>query len=264
MCASEPCAHPDFSQSGGGEIFDLKDIVIYIGTQLTVFQFYTGGWIRDYGVGVPNGALWTITVDIQFYVAAIFLVRWLKEKGIKTWSTVIVLGMLLDLALEKGKGLYPEIGYKLLYCNLMPFLWIFLIGMCVYYNRNRIIPLIVKFKWVFMAAYLIWQYLVPISVVHTFSGIRYNLITTLLMLLMLTGIGFSFTKRLRQDYSYSFYLYHMVVINFIINNICREFTSTGQFVITLSASIIGIGILATLSHRYIAGSLTKKVENRLL
>lgn len=231
---------------------------------MTAFQFYTGGWPRDYGVGVPNGALWTITVDIQFYIVAIFFAKWLKGRGIKTWGVVITLGMIFDLALEKGKGFYPEIGYKLLQCNLIPFLWIFLIGMCVYYNRNSIIPVIVKLKWVLMAVYLIWQYLVPSSVVKAFSGIRYNLITTLLMLLMLTGIGFSFKKRLRQDYSYSFYLYHMVVINFIINNICREFVSAGQFAVSLIASIIVISFLAILSHRYIAGCLTKKIENKLL
>lgn len=231
---------------------------------MTVFQFYTGGWLREYGVGVPNGALWTITVDIQFYIAAIFLVKWMKGRKISTWGIVTALSMILDLVLEKGKGLYPEIVYKLLQCNLAPFLWIFLIGMCVYYNRDRIIPIIVKVKWVLVAAYLIWQYFVPIKIVNVFDGIRYNLITTLLMLLMLTGIGFSFKKRLSQDYSYSFYLYHMVVINFIINNVCKEFHSTGQFIVFLMTSIIAIGILAVLSHRYVAGSVTSIIEKRLL
>ena len=180
---------------GGG--YSCKDIAVYIGTQMTVFQFYTDEWLRGYGVGVPNGALWTITVDIQFYIAAIFLAKWLKRKGIKAWSVVIAFGMILDWALEKGKGLYPEIVYKLLQCNLVSFLWIFLIGMCVYYNRNTLIPILVKWKWIFAAAYLIWEYLTPSSLVKIFSGIRYNLITTLIMLLMLTGIGFSFKKKIK-------------------------------------------------------------------
>lgn len=231
---------------------------------MTAFQFYTGEWLRDYGVGVPNGALWTITVDIQFYIVAIFLAKWLRGRKIRTWSIAIVIMMILDLALEKGKGFYPEIGYKLLQCSLLPFLWIFLIGMCVYYNRDKIIPAIVKNKWVLVAAYLVWQYLVPDSIVEIFGGVRYNLISTLLMLLMIIGIGFSFKLRPGRDYPYSFYLYHMVVINFIINNICREFASVGQFVFSLFASIIVISILAVLSHKYVAGSFTKKIEKRLL
>ena len=244
--------------------YNLKDILIYLGTQMTAFQFYTGGWLRGYGVGVPNGALWTITVDIQFYIVAIFLAKWLKNKRISTWSIVIAITMVFDLLLEKGKGLYPEIGYKLLQCNLIPFIWIFLIGMCVYYNRDIVIPAMIRIKWGLVAVYLIWQYVVPDSIVKIFGGIRYNVITTLILLLMITGIGFSFKKRLSQDYSYSFYLYHMVVINFIINNICKEFTSTGQFVVSLICSMLVIGILAVLSHRYVAGSLTKRIENRLL
>jgi len=231
---------------------------------MTAFQFYTGSWLREYGVGVPNGALWTITVDIQFYISSIFLARWLKDKKIKSWGMVIILAVILDLILEKSKELYPGILYKLLQCNLLPFIWIFLIGMCVYYNRDRIIPRIVRFKWVFVIVYILWQYVVPNSIVGIFGGVRYNIITTMLMLLMLIGIGFSFTKRLRQDYSYSFYLYHMVIINFVVNNLFREFSSACQFLVTLLCSIIIIGVFAVSSHRYVAGSLTKRIESRFL
>lgn len=247
---------------GGG--YKLKDIIVYLLTQMTAFQFYTGGWLRSYGVGVPNGALWTITVDIQFYIVAIFLARWLKGKKIRTWGITICLAMILDLALEKAKGLYPEIGYKLLQCNLIPFLWIFLIGMCVYYNRDRLIPMFTKTKWMFVGAYLIWQFVVPSQIVKAFGGIRYNVVTTTLMLLMITGIGFSFNKRLKQDYSYSYYLYHMVVINFVINNVVRILTSNGQCILTLMGSIVSIGIFAVLSHKYVAGTLTAKIEGKLL
>ena len=242
----------------------LKDIIVYIGTQMTVFQFYTGDWLRGYGVGVPNGALWTITVDIQFYIAAIFLAKWMKMRTARVWRIVIIVAMTIDLLLEKGKSFFPEIVYKLLQCNLLPFVWIFLVGMYVYYNRDRVIPILVKYKWGFAVAYLTWQYFVPESVIKIFGGIRYNLITTLLMLLSISGIGFSFHKRLKQDYSYSFYLYHMVVINYIYNNICREFNSSGQFILSLMISVLVIGLLAILSHRYIAESLTSKIEKKLL
>lgn len=247
-----------------GAGYTLKDIIVYLTTQMTLFQFYTGEWLRNYGIGVPNGALWTITVDIQFYIVAIFLARWFRERKIKTWGIIIGLTMIIDLVLENTKASYPEIGYKLLQCNLIPFLWIFLIGMCVYYNRDRLIPALTKIKWIFVAAYLIWQFVIPDSIVQVFGGIRYNVVTTTLMLLMFTSIGFSFNKRLKQDYSYSYYLYHMVVINFVINNIAWTFTSSGQFVFTLVSSIVVISILAVLSHKYVAGFLNARIEDKLL
>lgn len=66
-----------------------KEFIIYIVTQFTVFQFFTGGWLSGYGVGVPNGVLWTIAVDIQFYVLAVWLAKVLKNKSMKTWVLAI-------------------------------------------------------------------------------------------------------------------------------------------------------------------------------
>ena len=105
----------------------LKEFFIYIVTQFTVFQFFTGGWLRGYGVGVPNGVLWTITVDIQFYILAVWLVKVLKNKSMKTWFLTIGGVALLSLLLERYKMMYPEILYKLLIVSIIPFLYIFLL-----------------------------------------------------------------------------------------------------------------------------------------
>ena len=105
--------------------------------------------------------------------------------------------------------------------------------------------------------------MMPGDIVSIFDGIRYNLVTTCIMLLMFTGIGFSYNWRSKQDYSYSFYLYHMVVINFIINNIGKSFTNA-EYMLVYMGSIAVIGIFAIFSRKYIAGSLTKKLEERIL
>ena len=239
------------------------DVLIYIATQMTIFQFYTGDWLRGYGVGVPNGALWTITVDIQFYLVAIFLAKWLKKCELKNWVLLIIMAMGFDLWLEKISDSYPMLIYKLLYVNLFPFIWIFLIGMCIYYYREKIAPILIMKKYYLLILYLFWQYMMPGEIVSIFDGIRYNLVTTCIMILMLTGVGFSYNWRSKQDYSYSFYLYHMVVINFIINNIGKSFTNA-EYMLVYMGSIAVIGIFAIFSHKYIAGSLTKKLEERIL
>ena len=46
----------------------LKDGILYGVTQIFGLNFYTGDWLRDYGVGTPNGVLWTIPVQIEFFV----------------------------------------------------------------------------------------------------------------------------------------------------------------------------------------------------
>lgn len=58
--------------SGRSDITDFEEIVRldteWTISQVTVFQFYTPSSIEIYGVGNPNGALWTISMELQVYV----------------------------------------------------------------------------------------------------------------------------------------------------------------------------------------------------
>ena len=49
---------------------NLKQIILWSLCQLSFFQFYNPEFLRGFGVGVINGSLWTITVELQFYVIA--------------------------------------------------------------------------------------------------------------------------------------------------------------------------------------------------
>lgn len=54
--------------------------------QATIFQFWTPDFLRGYGCGCPNGALWTISILIQFYFCAYFIYKWLDKKNIYIWG----------------------------------------------------------------------------------------------------------------------------------------------------------------------------------
>lgn len=59
---------------------------LFVFGQATIFQFWTPDFLRGYGCGCPNGALWTITVLIQFYFCAYFIYKWLHNKKIVVWG----------------------------------------------------------------------------------------------------------------------------------------------------------------------------------
>lgn len=54
--------------------------------QATIFQFWTPDFLRGYGVGCPNGALWTISIFIQFYFCVFFIYKWLNKRNIYLWG----------------------------------------------------------------------------------------------------------------------------------------------------------------------------------
>ena len=65
---------------------DWLQLGIFAIGQGTVFQFWTPDFLRGYGCGTPNGALWTITVLIQFYFVVYFLFKCLHKRKLAIWG----------------------------------------------------------------------------------------------------------------------------------------------------------------------------------
>ena len=239
------------------EAYTIKDIAVYIATRFTFFQFYTGSWLRNYGVSTPNGALWTITVNIQFYAIVYFLYSFLKNKRIRTFVVLILAGMSIDLLIYKLKDHLPDTVFKLLQCNIISFLWIFIFGMMLYFHKDTLIKKIASIRIPLILAYILWYFLVPEGFKELFRGVRYNVITTLLLLLVATAIGFSFKFRLKKDLSYGFFLYHMVVLNIFYHSYVKTFSSPMQAILVFVAIAVITVILAFISdkitHRLISG-----------
>lgn len=243
-----------------GYIPSLKDFFIYLITQFSFLQFYTGSWLSEYGVGVPNGALWTITTDIQFYFVVYYLDKLLRNTSKKVWIGVILFLAVLSLILEKYNNLYPEVVYKLLSVSLLPFLYIFIFGMMIYYKRDIIIPWVVRNSKAIIVLYLLWNFL-PETWTAIFNGIRYNIITTFLLMLSLFAIAYSFgSKRLKNDYSHSFYLYHMVVLNFIYHFFIKKLSNDVVSIVIFAIAFLTTSLLAYLSVHIVEKRLTNSLE----
>ena len=50
--------------------------------QMAVFQFYGPDFMRSFGSGVLNGSLWTVTVELQFYIL-VPVIYWILSKAVK-------------------------------------------------------------------------------------------------------------------------------------------------------------------------------------
>lgn len=242
----------------------MKELGVYGITQFSFAQFYTGDWLRGYGVGVPNGALWTISSDIQFYIIAVVIARILKNKSLRTWIITIAVCALGSLTLGQCQTIIPASIYKLLMVVIIPYLYIFLFGMMVYYHKDKIIPFLTRYWGILAIIYLIWNF-VPNSVLKYLEGVRYNVVTTILLMCLVIAVGFAFGRhRFKTDYSYGFYLYHMVVINFIYHMFVQKIDSVWLLIPLLILSSVIIWLLGALSQKFVDRKIGTYWQKRVL
>lgn len=212
----------------------LKETLVYVITQFSCLNFYTGDWLRGYGVGAPNGSLWTILIELEFYVIILFVWRWLKHKGIMTWSFILIMLVGVNY-LSAIIGNDTFIINKLINCSVIPYLYMFMIGTFIYrfrkniFNYDRrwliVINLILLCAYIFGGNYIIGNYIFLIK------GISLAVLTV--------NFGYLFNKKIRIkiDVTYGTYLYHMVVVNAIIALRLKV-----NFIVMLVAVCISLGL----------------------
>ena len=59
----------------------IPEFLAWIASQVTIVQFFSPEFMRGFGSGVLNGSLWTVTVELQFYVL-IPCIYWAAVVGI--------------------------------------------------------------------------------------------------------------------------------------------------------------------------------------
>ena len=194
--------------------WELKELLLFAFGQGTIFQFYTPDSLRGYGVGTPNGALWTIGVMIQFYIIAWFVHKLMHKRKPTTW----VAGFLAAFLISAG-GTYItkhyldiEIASKLYDQTFIKYFWLFYIGMFVAEYKTSAIPVLQKYWYVLLIAAFLFFW----TGWDLFSG--YFLLWSLFMTLGLIGFAYRFPRfAIAPDISYGLFLYHMIVVNVFVH-----------------------------------------------
>lgn len=225
--------------------FQGVDIVTWLIGQLTFFQFYTPAPITAYGVGNPNGSLWTISMEIQIYILIMFFYGWLKRHNKKEWLILMGGSIVCNVIFAWMKPYLPTMVFKLINVTFIPYLYIYLIGMFAYTFRQKLIPKLSRLFWPILMAYIAWS--LANGVFFDFNVGHYvNIVSGVFICLLTLSGGYYFGKhRFKYDFSYSIYLYHMIVINVLtivgIKENVQSFVLTYVFTMLLSClSVFGI------------------------
>lgn len=217
---------------------NIMEGILYLATQFSGCNFYTGGWLREYGVGAPNGSLWTISVELQFYVFVLLVWGWLKKKGLLTWTVIIVCGVVLNIISGMfAKSVYAEmIVFKLFSISLFPYLYIFMIGAFMYRYLDTLLKIL---KHACVGGLAVAVILVGMKFVALCTGAGYyvNIVFGFLLAMLTIVLAYAFRQRIRIpfDISYGIYLYHMVIVNVMVE--CGMSGKLRYFMFALFGSI---------------------------
>lgn len=236
---------------------EWKYLIAFFITQSTFLQFWTPDCLRSYGVGTPNGSLWTICVLVQFYFLAWYIYKFLRHKKIVFWIAVLLICVGVNVALLRTSAFLPVIIYKLIQQSIFPYLNIFLLGAFLCQYRDKVVPILVNGFWIILALLMI-----KIFLIHTdLEGSGYAVIFSTLLSLFVISFGYKFKNiKLKKDFSYGFYLYHLIIINVFVT-----LNRVGQwydfFLVAFFA--FGAAVLSAAVSKKITARWTAKAAGRI-
>lgn len=234
------------------EKVNVMTLVVFAFTQGTVLQFWTPDALRGYGCGTPNGSLWTITIFVQFYILIWMFKKVLNGRKPVFWTIAEVILIAIGLLNPVIESHVSEIIYKLYCQTIVPYLWIFGLGIIVSEYWGSISAYLKRWWFIFVIAYVAYCLLN----FDIFAG-TYPVIRVFLTALGCLGLAFKFPQiNIKYDISYEAYILHMIIVNILYTKGVKE--STGM-VTALALSAIASIALYWVNRTFIVRMSKKKV-----
>lgn len=200
----------------------------WVAAQLTVGQFFNPDLVRRFGVGTPNGSLWTIPVEIGFYILVPFLyavVRRLRAAAADLFlGGVALASFAIWAAIVRRPDHDQALALKLALVTTVPHLHLFLLGVLLHRHFARLRRLLEGRALAWTAAYVavmlaIDALLGPARKSHPAAALVQGLLLAGWTLsVAFTRRGLSERLLGGNDLSYGLYIYHMLVVNTFIHH----------------------------------------------
>ena len=189
----------------------------WLATQFTFLQFFNPDFMRAYGTGKLNASLWTITVELQFYLLTpiiFFLFKQYKKISIGLFAVFVALNTANSFLNPRESTLE-----KLFNVSFAPWIAMFALGAYVSTNKklqarlleiNIAIPFFLYVLTYYFALTENW------GTDNSINFISFVLLGWLVFKAAFTLPNLSESLLHKNDISYGIYIYHMPIVNFMI------------------------------------------------
>ncbi|MBY8336637.1 acyltransferase [Alteriqipengyuania sp. NZ-12B] len=210
---------------------------IWVFAQSTIGQFYNPEFLRDFGVGVLNGSLWTISVEIQFYIATPIIALLVLR-----WPIFWVLGLATSIGFNVLLGALPPDAStaKLLMVTCLPWIYMFIGGAWLSTRHDILDRLIALSWWKVLAIFggtigLSWLLGLPFRG-NDIGPIAFVGVVFVIVKAAYSRPTLSDSLLNRNDLSYGIYIYHMLFVNAAVE---LGFIGTGWSLIAVILATVG-------------------------
>lgn len=185
---------------------------VFFAAQALLLPFFLPDSLRGYGSGTPNGSLWTLGHQMQFYIFVFFAYPCLHHEKKRKWLILLAGSVLIAMLLPTVKQNVPEFIGKVYETVAVNYLWLFVIGAFVSEYKDILLKIFVKYWWLFAV----------LSIAVMLSGFdfkvgSYGFLRSVTLFPAALGFAYRFPGlRLKTDISFGIYLYHMVIVNAMI------------------------------------------------
>ncbi len=217
-----------------------KPFIFWSLAQLSLVQFYNPEFLRNFGVGVLNGSLWTISVELQFYLLTPLL-AYLTLQRRWVWAVIASSSIVANFVMFFWTG--NSFGPKLFSVSFLPWFYMFVLGAWLSVRADwqaRLKAFSVKLSLITYLVVALLGWLAGLTVL----GNEINPISYLLLAAMVFKLAYTQPELARRllrgnDISYGVYIYHMPVVNYMVFKYW-----TGQPALVLTALLVTFGLAA--------------------